>query len=78
MKGITQRELIKKHLEEHENGITSMEAFSKYGATRLSGIIYDLKHRQNMNIKTSIESVDTRYGKTCIARYKLAEGQHHE
>ena len=39
MKGITQKELIRKHLEEHEDGITSLEAIKEYGATRLSGII---------------------------------------
>lgn len=73
-----QRELIKKHLEDHQNGITSKEAIDLYGATRLSGIIYVLKHKYNMNIKTEIEVVKTRYRATPIARYKLIEGVHHE
>ena len=75
---MTQKELIRKHLEENKNGITSMEAIKKYGATRLSGIIYNLKHKDNLNIVTDLESVKTKYGTTVIARYKLEEGEHHE
>ena len=55
-----------------------MEAIEKYGATRLSGIIYDLKHRDNLNIITERITVQTIYGTTQIARYKLIEGKHHE
>lgn len=78
MKGITQKELIRKHLEEHEDGITSLEAIKEYGATRLSGIIYILKHKDNLNIITEREVIKTRYRATPIARYKLIEGYHHE
>ena len=74
-----QKELIKKHLMEHKEGLTSLEAFEKYGATRLSGIIYQLKHKDNLNIVTETEIVKTRYrNATPIARYKLVEGQNHE
>ncbi len=75
---LTQKELIKNHLKANKNGITSMEAIEKYGATRLSGIIYDLKHRDNLNIITERITVQTIYGTTQIARYKLIEGKHHE
>lgn len=74
----TQKELIKKHLQTNKNGITSLEAIQKYGATRLSGIIYQLKHKDNLNIITERIPVQTIYGTTRIARYKLIEGKHHE
>lgn len=75
---MTQKELIINHLKANKKGITSMEAIEKYGATRLSGIIYDLKHRDNLNIITERITVQTIYGTTQIARYKLIEGKHHE
>ena len=75
---LTQKELIKNHLKANKNGITSMEAIQKYGATRLSGIIYQLKHKDNLNIITERISVQTIYGTTQVARYKLIEGKHHE
>lgn len=66
----TQTASILEHLREHE-GITSMEAFEKYGATRLSAIIHSLRH-QGYIITTDIIPVVTRYGKkTNIAKYKL-------
>lgn len=74
---MTQKELIINHLKANKNGITSMEAIEKYGATR-SGIIYDLKHRDNLNIITERITVQTIYGTNQIARYKLIEGKHHE
>ena len=42
MAGISQSKLILKHLQVHKT-ITSMEAISLYGATRLSAIIFDLR-----------------------------------
>ena len=75
---MTQKELIINHLKANKKGITSMEAIEKYGATRLSGIIYDLKHRDNLSIITERITVQTIYGSTQIARYKLIEGKHHE
>ena len=41
---MTQLEAIKNHLEKEPNGLTSLEAIELYGATRLSGAIYTLKH----------------------------------
>ena len=76
---MTQKELIINHLKANKKGITSMEAIEKYGATRLSGIIYQLKHKDNLNIVTETEIVKTRYrNATPIARYKLVEGHNHE
>ena len=58
-------------LETHKKGITNMEAFDRFGATRLSAIIYELR-KQGHQIDTVTEKVKTRYGKKIeIARYKL-------
>ena len=43
MQNKTQTGDVLKYLETHKKGITSKEAFDKFGATRLSSIIYSLK-----------------------------------
>ena len=69
----TQKELILKHLQEH-GSITSMEAFTLFGATRLSAIIYDLRRKDGYNITSELEKVKTRQGHiTHIARYSLKQ-----
>lgn len=58
------------HLRKYKS-ITSMEAIKKYGATRLSGIIYVLKDR-GFEIETELVEVKNRYGHiTRIAVYHL-------
>lgn len=42
--------------------ITSWEAIKEYGATRLSGIIYNLRHKYGMNIVTEKVQFIDRYG----------------
>ena len=77
MKKKTKKETIKNHLEKH-SVITSKEAFELYGETRLSATIYELKHKNNLNIISENTPVKTRYGRnTIIATYRLVEGQHH-
>lgn len=65
--------LIKKilnHLEVHGT-ITSMEAITNYGATRLSAIIFILRER-GYNISTIMTEGLNRYGrKVRYAIYKL-------
>lgn len=58
---LTQHEEVRKHLETYGH-ITSMEAFERYGATRLSAIIYNLK-KEGMNITTEQTKGTTRYGR---------------
>lgn len=54
-------------------GITSLEAFEQYGCTRLSGRIWDLKHK-GYNITSKQEKVLNRYGEPVIySRYYLTE-----
>ena len=65
----TKTRMIYYHLKKH-GSITSMEAIEKYGATRLSAIIWELIHREHMDIESiPMECVD-RYGNTCkYAKY---------
>ena len=60
MKNITQRELVRKHLNK-KGSITSWEAIQQYGCTRLSAIIYDLRN-DGMKIKTDHVTKKNRYG----------------
>ena len=64
---------IQLHLIE-KGSITSWEAIKEYGATRLSAIIYNLRHKYGMNIESeTIEFID-RYGsKSSFAKYILKE-----
>lgn len=67
---------IHKYMQEHPEGITSIQAINMFGATRLSGVIYALKRKLDNGeyIETVRENVKTRYGNTAsIARYKLKE-----
>ena len=54
-------------------GITSMEAFENFGATRLSAIIFELK-RKGYNIETVMVDGRDRYGnRSRFARYYLVK-----
>lgn len=71
MKKKTQINDVYIYLKKHKRGITSMIAIDKFGCTRLSSCIHDLRNK-GVNITTVMENVPTRYGKTCrIARYIL-------
>ena len=52
------------------SGITSLQAIKKYGATRLSDVIFKLKAR-GWNIKDEWLTVSSRYGKKRVKRYWL-------
>lgn len=51
---------ILNHLKEH-GSITSNEAWELYGATRLSAIIFNLRHR-GYDIETVMTNMTDRYG----------------
>ena len=57
-----QTKAIKDYLEAG-NSITSMEAYDKFGCTRLSARILDLK-KAGYNIQTIMMEGQTRYGTT--------------
>lgn len=64
----TQEQKVLEHLKKYKRGITSMQAFQKYGITRLSAKIFNLRH-MGYNIITIRETKDgNSYG-----RYMLRE-----
>ena len=64
---------ILNHLKNYKK-ITSMEAFELYGATRLSAIIYQLRHHYELNIINEPRTCIDRYGKACyFDAYVLVE-----
>ena len=66
----SQTKAIKDYLEAG-NSITSMEAYDKFGCTRLSARIFDLK-KAGYNIQTIMMEGQTRYGTTTrYAKYIL-------
>lgn len=71
---MTQLNEVKKYLETHKKGITSLQAIEMFGATRLSDIIYKLRYKHGMNIVSDSKMVKTRYGRpVAIAVYKLVK-----
>lgn len=69
---MTQFEQIKEHLEKYKT-ITSMEAFQKYGITRLSATIFNLR-AVGYVIDTERVNSKNRYGeRTNYAIYRLVK-----
>lgn len=63
----SQVRLIEQHLRT-KGEITSWEAIQKYHATRLSAIIWILRHKKNMEIPDKWETSITKDGK--VSRFK--------
>lgn len=73
LEGLSQKNDVLEHLKKN-GSITSMEAIKKFGATRLSAIIYDLRYRDGYDIVTHMMEGTNRYGKTSrYAKYVLRE-----
>lgn len=69
---MTQTEAILSHLKKH-GSITSLDAIKKYGCTRLSGRIYDLK-KEGVKISGYLVNVKNRFGDLCtVKKYYLAK-----
>lgn len=67
---MNQTQAIKKHLERGWT-ITSMQAFEKYGCTRLSAKIFDLRAK-GMVIDSIPCTATNRYGDECrFVKYRL-------
>ena len=65
-----QKQEVLRHIKKY-GSITSMEAFEKYGITRLSAIIYIL--RREYEIVTIMRTSINRYGNEVnFAEYRLA------
>lgn len=69
-----QKQLVLNHLRNKQNrGLTSMEAFTQYGITRLAAIIHVLR-QSGHNIESEPEYGRNRYGDECrYVRYWLYE-----
>lgn len=64
----SQRRIVYLHIKSHKKGISSMEAFD-YGITRLSAIIWDLRH-EGVIIESIPCQCKNRYGhNTNFVRY---------
>ena len=69
---LNQDETIKNHLEKY-GSITQLEAFKKYGISRLSARIYNLR-AEGLNIITTRKKVKSwRWGTTTVANYVLVK-----
>ena len=65
----TQRADILNYLKD-KGKITSLEACTKFGATRLSAVIFALR-KMGYEILSENKTVNTRYGKTNICEYRM-------
>ena len=71
----TQRDLILYHLRTHDS-ITPMEAFSRYGITKLATVISDMIRHEGVPIHKELVKSRNRYGrKTAYMKYSLVEGE---
>jgi len=68
---MTQAEQILKHLTRRP--ITSLQAIHKYGCTRLSGRIYDLKKAGHHITREMVKVRDRNDRETTVARYHLVD-----
>lgn len=70
-KRTTQKDTILRRLKAVKGGVTQVEAYERYGITRLSAVIFNLR-ADGYDIKTDMRAVKNRYGDTCyVAYYKL-------
>jgi hypothetical protein len=69
----SQRSTVLEHMLMY-GSITSMQAFSDYKITRISAVIFDLKHKDNINILMSREKIDVDGEQKSFGRYTLAKG----
>lgn len=67
---MTQTQTILRHLKRYA-GITTLTAYDRYGVTRLSARIWDLR-AQGLQIDSVPKTVTNRYGEEChVTEYRL-------
>ena len=67
----TQKSEVLHFMQTHKKGITSIQAFERFGITRLADIIYTLR-REGFDIETEQLTTKNRYGHVVnYARYSL-------
>lgn len=75
MEKLTNKERVLKYIEDF-GSISSLEAFTELGNTRLSASIWLLRHEDELEIDSINETKLNRYGeKTTYARYYLKGSQ---
>jgi len=68
---MTQKEMVYRHMQEF-GSITSIEAFSAYGITRLAARVNELR-KDGIEIESNNETHKNRYGGVVTySRYRLA------
>lgn len=68
---MSQKEMIVAYMKEH-GSITPLEAQRELGCMRLGARIWDLIHKDGVNIVTESVAVKNRFGKeTVVARYRM-------
>ena len=67
---MTQKKEILRYLQTHKKGITSMQAWRIFGASRLADIIWKLK-KDGYKINKETIKVQTRSGYAHVARYTM-------
>ena len=72
-KTMSQNQRVAQYIRDF-GSISPIEAMADLGVLRLSARIYDLRHKLNMSIKTTIETGRNRYGEPVrYARYSYYE-----
>lgn len=67
---MTQIQRVKRHIDE-VGCISSQQAFSDYGITRLADVIFKLRRKHGLNIATEMIESKNRYGeKVSFGMYK--------
>jgi hypothetical protein len=71
-KARTQKTTVLDRLKKKKAGLTQVEAYERYGITRLSAVIFNLRD-EGYDIKTDMKAVKNRYGDTCYVAYYTLE-----
>lgn len=75
----TQTMDVLSYLKTHKRGITSKQAWEKFGITRLSAVIHRLRHIWKYEIDSIPTTVKNHRGKDVdVARYVLIGGEENE
>ena len=70
---MTQKEQVLKYMQSHKRGISTWTAFERFGITRLSGRIYELKQDGHLIDAVTIRKKDKETGKVKThTEYRLA------
>ena len=72
MAKISQKQRVIKYIKDF-GSITTFQAYSDLGVTRLSAVMYNIK-KDGIKVKTETGKAKNRYGdSTCFARYSFVE-----